>query len=294
MGGWRKLVLAGAVSMAMMAAAAPAGAITLVLGSGDLTSFLGVGYVGSFNLNPYMSDSHGRVFQVTSATLSATAHSSPNYGPPVTTTVDTPTGTELNFNPVSVTFDVSRLITTTFTDNHADSLTLATGLGFGQSATGAVSQVLDDTQTSDGGVIDGPASLPFPLPYPANQHTTVTNVVTHHALYGDVDLSFGLDAQGLSNANFGQSVDFLLLAGLDFSIDPSDPFQSFDQSSQFDPASFKVTLDFQRTQIAGPPPDPSTTGVPEPAVWTMMIGGFGLAGAALRRRATRLSGAPRP
>jgi hypothetical protein len=27
-----------------------------------------------------------------------------------------------------------------------------------------------------------------------------------------------------------------------------------------------------------------TNSVPEPAVWTMMIGGFGLAGAALRRR----------
>lgn len=34
-----------------------------------------------------------------------------------------------------------------------------------------------------------------------------------------------------------------------------------------------------------PPPPPPPIGVPEPATWALMIGGFGLTGAALRRRA---------
>jgi len=35
-----------------------------------------------------------------------------------------------------------------------------------------------------------------------------------------------------------------------------------------------------------PPPDP---GVPEPATWAMMLGGFGLVGSAMRRRQSRVS-----
>lgn len=287
MGGWRKLALAGAISMAAMAAAAPAGAITLMLGSGDLTDFLGIAHTGSFDLNPYLFDNAGRVFQITSATLSASAHSSPNYGPPTTTTVDTDTGSTFTFDPVSIEYDVSRVVTTTYADNHADSLTLATLLGLGQSVTGTTSQVLDDVQTTDGGVIVGPANLPFPLPFPATQRTTVTDVAVHHALYGDVSLSEALDAQSLDQANLGHSVDVLLMAGFGFNFDPSDPFAGLDQGSQFDADSFSVTLDFQRTQIAGPPPDttpPPTGGVPEPSAWALMIAGFGLAGASLRRR----------
>ena len=37
---------------------------------------------------------------------------------------------------------------------------------------------------------------------------------------------------------------------------------------------------------------PAVAAVPEPATWAMMIGGFGIAGAAMRRRATREAGAP--
>ena len=36
--------------------------------------------------------------------------------------------------------------------------------------------------------------------------------------------------------------------------------------------------------LTNPPPPPTVGGVPEPATWSLMIAGFGLSGAALRRR----------
>jgi len=282
--GWKKLAMAGAVSLAAMAAAAPAGAITLILGPSDLQSLLGIASLGTFNLSPYLHDGQGRTFQVTSATLSAFAHSDPHYGPlPTTTTVDTPGDTTINFGPPpSLTFDVSRVVTTTFTDDHADGLTLSNGLFGGQSVSGTVSQVLDDTQTTDGGSIDGPADLPFPSPFPITQHTTITDVTIHHALYGDLDLGFDLDAAALSSANLTGEVDAVLMVGFNFNFDPNNPFGGLDAYSQFDSES--LSLSFDRIQTGGPPPDAPASGAPEPAAWALMLGGFGLAGAALRRR----------
>jgi hypothetical protein len=55
------------------------------------------------------------------------------------------------------------------------------------------------------------------------------------------------------------------------------------------PDGYKLTLtsadgQFDYWNAAGP--NPFTTAVPEPASWAMMIAGFGLAGAAARRRAS--------
>src|SRR4051812_45818435 len=100
MTGFQRALLTGAMALATCAAAAPAGA-TIVLTSTPGTLF---GFsAGTFDLTSYLSDAQGRTFVIGGATLSATLHSDPHYGAPVTTTVDTQTGTEIiSFSPVAI------------------------------------------------------------------------------------------------------------------------------------------------------------------------------------------------
>ncbi len=90
-----------------------------------------------------------------------------------------------------------------------------------------------------------------------------------------------------------------------FGLNPNDSYQVFMSASAFGDSSFfsddkgmEITASIDPTftvagafasqwSIEGVPEDPSTgpgPGVPEPATWAMLIAGFGLAGASLRRR----------
>jgi hypothetical protein len=73
-----------------------------------------------------------------------------------------------------------------------------------------------------------------------------------------------------------------------FAPDPSDPSGQtvpFGMDSAVVDPTFTIDPAFAgRWSIAGIPVDTTTPGVPEPATWAMLIAGFGLAGASLRRR----------
>ena len=51
-------------------------------------------------------------------------------------------------------------------------------------------------------------------------------------------------------------------------------------------AGWELTLVKSSLSVNGSTLPPPAPGVPEPAAWAMLIGGFGLAGAALRRKRT--------
>ncbi|PZU50012.1 MAG: hypothetical protein DI568_04320 [Sphingomonas sp.] len=89
-----------------------------------------------------------------------------------------------------------------------------------------------------------------------------------------------------SYAEFGDLVSF----GLDFTTDADglmwlDFFESFDDEEINPDGVWNGTLTFTYT-----PGTPTGGGVvPEPAAWAMMIAGFGLVGASLRRRRQSIS-----
>lgn len=269
----RKLALAGVLVLA----AWPAGA-TVMLTQTPPEFLPGSGiHVGTFDLAPYLSDGQGRTFAIASAMLSARAHSDPHYGTPTITVTNTELGSQFSFDPISLNYDVLRVRTISYVDNVADSLTLSTGF-FGQSATGSVSQVIDTTEIVDNGFVDGPYLSPIPgfsFPFPVTQHTILQDRITHRAIYGDLDLAFTLDADNLDSANFQQAFTFMV-----------SPFGSALPDIGMFPSTGAMTLDrvnftFELVQTGGPP---IQAPVPEPRTWALMILGFGLAGAALRRR----------
>ena len=290
--GLRKRALSAVLGAASLCAATQAGAMIVVTvtpgGAG------GVAF-GTIDLSAYLSDAQGRTFSISAATLSARAHSDPNYGPVATTTVDTNGAPQvLSFNPLTIELDVNRIVTNTYTDNFADSLTLGNGiLGPAvQTVSGTVSQILDTTETIDGGVSDGPLGPLFP--FAGFQRTTLTTVNVHHALYGSLDLSEDFNAASLAQANLMDAVTYVLTPGLTglggIFGGGFDPTQSFTRN-QFTVDS--VSLAFDLTQTAGPPPDAPQFdgGVPEPTAWALMVAGLAALGAALRRRRTGVVGA---
>jgi hypothetical protein len=272
----RNLVLAGALALAV---AAPAGATTVITQTPP--EFLpGSGmHLGTFDLSPYLSDGQGRTFAIASATLSARAHSDPHYATPTITVTDTELGSQFSFNPLSINYDVLRVRTISYIDDVADRLTLSAGFVGGQSATGSVSQIIDTTEIVDNGFVDGPAVSPIPgvsFPFPTTQHTILQDRIVHRAIHGDLNLAFALDGDNLDSANFQQAFTYFV-----------SPFAGgFPDFEEFlNPGTMtldSVSFAFDLVQTGGPPP---VAPVPEPATWALMILGFGLAGAALRRRA---------
>lgn len=84
--------------------------------------------------------------------------------------------------------------------------------------------------------------------------------------------------------NFNQASGFFSLDGVDYALDvrgflvnnsPTELFWTTEQATNTASLRGQIVL---RTQA----------GVPEPASWAMMIGGLGIAGVAMRRRATRV------
>lgn len=271
----RNLVLAGALALAM---AAPAGATTVITQTAP--SGGGGVYSGFFDLSSYLSDAEGRTFSITAATLTARAHSAPNYAAPTTAIVNTTQGFEIvSFDPITVQINVLRERTITYVDDVADTMTLSTQAFSGQSVSGTVSETLDTLDVVDQGATDGPIESLFPgappPPFPGTQHTTLQDRIVHRAIYGDLELSLGLDAAGLQQANFGLATYFV------------SPYLGIPDFGQFlKPSQYtlnSVSLAFDRVQTGGPP---IQAPVPEPGTWALTILGFGLAGAALRRRAT--------
>ena len=277
--------LTGALSLAC--AAAPAGA-TVVL-SQAANPFLGVG--GFFDLTPYLSDAAGRTFSVTSATLSAFGYSAPDYAVPVTTTTSTLLGTSIvSVSPLVLQLDVLKVRTITYTDNVADTATLALGLPgqAAQSVSGAVTETIDQTEVVQAGVTDGPPDIfgfPGSSPIPTVQHTTLEDHIVRTAIYGPLELGFDLNAASLQQANAQQLVFYTLGSGAGgFPGIPGfptggGPLPTGPSQFTFD----RVTLAFDLAQTGGPPPEIAAPGVPEPKTWALLIAGFGLAGAALRR-----------
>ena len=70
---------------------------------------------------------------------------------------------------------------------------------------------------------------------------------------------------------------------------PADGNQSIGRTVTYQLGSVEHDVTFNSTGIAYEFDNIATAGAPEPASWALMIGGFGLAGAALRRRRTAVT-----
>lgn len=122
-------------------------------------------------------------------------------------------------------------------------------------------------------------------PYPANPYTintvdrgvkafriltSVDGVDYTEAFFGTLDRANGdpLAAQNISFSGLAQYVKFDILS-------------NYAEGTIYDPYASGLSEVRFNSAVAG--------AVPEPATWAMMIAGFGLAGAAMRRRATKVA-----
>jgi hypothetical protein len=112
------------------------------------------------------------------------------------------------------------------------------------------------------------------------------NNVSDNTDYAINQFSFYLNQEflGTTTSNFNKSIN--LLAGQDYTIRLQPRVYSFiGNAPEFDSLTISsLNLAFDITAASGPP-DPGgggTGGVPEPAIWEMMLLGFGAAGFAMR------------
>ena len=250
---WMQGLAAGVMAAAWLAG--PAAASTVLTQTLNLT--LGAGtsaYAGQFDLSGLLHDADGRTFSVTGGRLAAAAYSSPDYAPatpveivpPATfpTIVINPDGTGFSFIDQTIH---TRLVA--HVDNVPDQAFLSAIGQFasaGATPHNATSEVIVTTVDSPG------------------RRDVYNDLHTYTAIYGPLDVAFDLNPLALQLLNFQGLLDY------NFSIFGQGRLDS-------------VSLTFDRVQTGGPPPVSPGTAVPEPAAWTLMIAGFGLAGSALRR-----------
>ncbi len=264
-----KFALAG-VALAVLLAG-PASAATVVLTKALNVSLDTGAYSGSFQLGGLLADADGRTFTIASARLSATAFSAPTYGPPTVFALPKPPFVipTLQFTEPKPTliYDDQTIRTVLYADEITDRMHLSAYL---QSAVGQVGDTLEETGQTH--TLLAPDVVTDTANWIEIHRTSQLDNWTRRAIYGDIDVGFDVDASGL----------FLM-----------NSFGVFDFSAFAFPGSIQLTgarLSLELTQTGGPPP--GVAGVPEPETWALVIVGFGLTGAVLRRR--RFSPAPLP
>jgi hypothetical protein len=252
----------GVAVAAGLLATGPAAATTVLTQALNLSLENNI-YNGAFDLSGVLHDADGRTFAVTSARISTTGVSDPQFGPAsLLTSIHPPLGIpsleQIGGQDVLVFEDRTTNITT-YHDTLADVAILS---AYGGAVQGVALQNLLDSgerliSSVDGPVVTGPFGAQL-------TRTTVYEDYIREAVYGDIPLGMDVDGAALFAINGLRRFDFsLAVAGV----------------AQFADA----TLSLELTQTGGPPAGPGP-GVPEPATWALMLLGFGAAGAALRRR----------
>lgn len=99
-------------------------------------------------------------------------------------------------------------------------------------------------------------------------------------LFDGTFTSLGTSAGGTRAFNFGDASGNLWLVAASFA--GSEPVNCDKKGKNCSTAIDGFKFSNLTVKLTPPPPPPPT--VPEPATWAMMIGGFGLAGAAMRRK----------
>ena len=126
-------------------------------------------------------------------------------------------------------------------------------------------------------------SFSFDLPsvIAANPTTQVTNA--HYFVEGAEVTDDALTSVLFYPASLGGGFDLNFAGGWPVSLYTSDAAGFVDLGSSLKIAPGQYTFVLDGSSFAGQG-ELSVSSVPEPAAWALMIGGFGLAGASLRRR----------
>jgi opacity protein-like surface antigen len=124
-----------------------------------------------------------------------------------------------------------------------------------------------------------PISVLFTFTQPGSGGGSVNGVT--YGVQGHEDDYGHVTWNGPLTVNFGGTSLKITLSDTDFGLASNSDHHN-DESNNSDPwYAADVQAKFEQTVIPG--------GVPEPASWALMIGGFGMTGAALRRRRTAVA-----